>query len=95
MPLIELISNYGQEVAKFGHSIRLENLDSLEDTIKYAKELCNIDDELAKVNIRTNFLDIASSMIASCKEMDTVTLSDIVEYELLDKLENILIELGA
>jgi hypothetical protein len=93
MPLNELITNFAQKIATYGHSIRMENIGALEDTIEYSKELCSIHGELTKAGIHSNLLDIAQAMIASCKAMDTVTLADILEYELLDKLEEILNEL--
>ena len=98
------VDNYAKEVAQLGFSIRREDLDNIQKIENIMREILHIDDELDKLGNenyivcaanRVALIKILTNLRAAYEVMDTITLADILEYELLNEIESLLNELNA
>jgi hypothetical protein len=91
--LFDFIENLAKEAARVGYKLRLEELDEIKVISRFVNDIVYISCELAKIQnmpCSTNFKGIAATLTEALDRMDVVTLADILEYELLNELEEVL-----
>jgi hypothetical protein len=99
MDFTDFIQTFAQDVAKLGHDIRIENIENAHLVNNFAKNIEYIANRLAgSANpnckaLGTRLSDCAPAMLAAYEARDSVTLADVLEYELLEELEEILHEM--
>jgi hypothetical protein len=100
--IISYVEDFAKTVSQLGYDIRTENENTLSKTVDCVKSIINLDtklDELSKKNCilyatsRINLMEIASFIKSAFEADDYVTMADILEYELLNELEELLSKL--
>ena len=86
----EKIINIATRLAKFGHDVRIERLDVLKNTNDYVKELCELHETIIATGARSEIVNILATIRHPLDILDTITLADILEYELLNELERLM-----
>ncbi|MCL2199794.1 MAG: hypothetical protein FWB80_12820 [Defluviitaleaceae bacterium] len=97
--LYAFTENFAKEIAQTGHNIRTEDLSEIEKISGFMQSANHIIDELNKIGQEnlpgrtTNLVKINSDMMEMYDKGDAVGLADVMEYELLNELEEVLYKL--
>lgn len=100
--LIADIENYAKNIADLGYKIRAEDFSTIKQVENIYHDIDYINSEIDKISDgkkiaytkeKIALMKVVADLRDAYMQRDTVTIADILEYELLDVLEKLIINL--